>query len=67
MYNPAHADKKMDHAAYPKALKKMDHASLCFIIKDCRESIEANPGNANNGYYSDEILYAAAELKRRQK
>lgn len=60
------ADKVMNHTAYQKSLKKKDEPSLRFIIKDAREAMEANPENPNNGYYQDEIHYAAAELRRRQ-
>lgn len=60
------ADKKMDHTQYPKYLKRKDVAALLFIIRDAREAITANPDNPNNGYYADEIHYAAAELRRRK-
>ena len=37
-----------------------------FIIKDCGESLIANPENPNNGYYQDEINYASMEINRRK-
>lgn len=57
--------KKMDHAAYQKRLKRLDVYSLRFIIKDAGEALKANPDNPNNGYYQDEVVYAAQELRRR--
>lgn len=60
------ADKVMNHAKYQASLRGKDVSSLEFIIKDAREAIAANPENPNNGYYQDEIHYAAAELRRRQ-
>jgi hypothetical protein len=64
---PAQYDKRMDHAEYPKRLKTMTDDQLRFIIRDAREAAQANPENPNAGFYQDEILYAAAELKRRGK
>jgi hypothetical protein len=57
--------KRMDHAAYQKKLRGLPEESLRYIIKDAREAMKANPENPNNGYYQDEISYAAMELKRR--
>lgn len=59
-------DKIMDHAKYPKRLRKLDESSLRFIIKDAGEAIAANPNNPNNGYYADEISYCGMELRRRR-
>jgi hypothetical protein len=56
----------MDHAKYQSSLRKKDITSLRFIIKDAQEAIDANPENPNNGYYQDEIHYAAAEIRRRE-
>lgn len=55
----------IDHTNYPKALKAKPDEALHFIIKDCREAIEANPGNEKAGYYADEISYCAMELHLR--
>ena len=60
------ADKKMDHAKYMKSLRSKDEVALRFIIKDAGEAIAANPQNENNGYYTDEMLYAGMELRRRR-
>ncbi len=59
---------KMDHTEYPKRLKKKSDDALRFIIKDAGEAIKANPDSekSKNGYYADEINYAAMELKRRE-
>lgn len=59
-------DKKMDHAAYQKRCRKLDDAALEFTIKDAKEAVAANPHNPNNGYYADEICYAAMDLRRRK-
>ena len=57
--------KQMDHAAYPKSLRAKSEDSLRFIIADAQEAQKANPTNPNNGFYADEVCYAAAELRRR--
>lgn len=61
------ADKIMDHANYPKSLKKKTIAELMFTMKDAQEAIDANPTNPNNGYYADEVCYCGDEIRRRQK
>ncbi len=58
--------KKMDHANYPRQLKHKPVESLRFIIRDANEAIAAHPTGENAGYYADEVLYAASELKRRK-
>lgn len=58
--------KKMDHAAYQKALKGKTAAELHYIVKDAGEAAAANPTSPNNGYYLDEVHYASMELRRRQ-
>jgi hypothetical protein len=61
-------DKVMDHGAYQRKLRNKDNypeSSLRFIMADAKKAIESLPDNPNNGYYADEILYAAAELRRR--
>ncbi len=58
-------NKNMNHTEYPKSLKTKSVAELKFIIKDAREAMEAMPDNENNGYYADEVCYAANELNRR--
>ena len=59
--------KIMDHAAYARKVKKMTDAELRFTIKDCRDVLEAWPGQPNYGYYADEICHCADELQRREK
>lgn len=59
-------DKVMDHGKYQKGLKSKSIVELEFIIKDAGEAIAANPDNPNNGYYQDEIHYAAMELRKRR-
>lgn len=58
--------KQMDHTAYPKSLRSKPIESLQYIIKDAGEAIVAMPNGENAGYYTDEILYVSAELRRRQ-
>ena len=58
--------KTMDHGAYPKALRKKSEAELRYIIKDAGEAVKALPDGVNAGYYADEVLYAATELRRRE-
>ena len=58
--------KTMNHAEYPKRLRSKTEAELRYIIKDATEAQQANRENPNNGYYADEVLYAAAELRRRK-
>lgn len=60
-----HATKHMDHAGYQRGLRSKSVESLRYVIADAAEAIKANPTNPNNGYYQDEIHYAAAELRRR--
>lgn len=59
---------KIDHKEYPKRLRKKSVDELKFIIKDAQEAMKANPDSekSKNGYYADEVNYAAMELKRRK-
>jgi hypothetical protein len=57
--------KVMDHASYQKNLKKKSVEELRYIIKDASGAMLAMPDNPNNGYYADEVNYAAMELNRR--
>jgi hypothetical protein len=56
----------MNHAEYQKNLKTKSFAELNGIIKDCQESLKANPDNPKNGHYQDEISYARMELNSRK-
>ena len=58
--------KTMNHTEYQKKVRKMDEASLRFVIKDCREALAALPESPNAGYYADEICYCGMELNRRR-
>ena len=57
---------EINHSEYPKRLRSLPTESLYFIIKDAGEALRVNPGGDKAGYYSDEIHYAAMELKRRE-
>jgi len=57
----------MNHSEYQKKVKKMTVAELMYLAKDAREAAEAYPEGINAGYYTDEMHYAAMELRRRQK
>jgi hypothetical protein len=58
--------KHMDHADYQRKLKTYSVHQLEFVIRDAQEAIRANPENPNNGYYADEVNYAAAEIRKRR-
>ena len=58
--------KKMNHAEYQKNVKSKSDAELLYIIKDCQESLVANPDTINASYYADEICYCGMELKKRK-
>ena len=57
---------QMNHTEYMNKVKKLSEESLRYIIKDCREAMEAMPNNPKNGYYADEIHYCAMELAKRK-
>ena len=57
--------KNMNHTEYQKKVKKMGYDQLLFVIKDCKEAIQAMPDGENVGYYADEIHYCTMELNRR--
>lgn len=59
--------KVMDHGAYQKRVRRMTDAQLHFTVKDAREALDAMPDGPNAGFYKDEMLYAAAELNRRDR
>lgn len=60
------ATKTFDHALYARKVKKMSDSELLFVIKDCREVLNAWPDTPNHGYYMDEIHYCHAEINRRR-
>jgi len=56
---------EINHAEYQRRVHTLPSSSLRYIIQDAREAIAANPGGPKDGYYTDEVLYCAAELRRR--
>jgi hypothetical protein len=58
---------EINHAEYPALLRSKSRAELLFIMKDASEARAANPDGPKAGYYSDEISYAAAEIRRRDQ
>lgn len=58
--------KEMDHGAYQKKLRYKSIAELHYLIKDAGQAAAAYPEGINAGYYTDEVHYAAMELKRRE-
>jgi hypothetical protein len=46
---------QINHTQYPKSLKSKTVSQLLYIIKDCREALEAMPESPKAGYYADEI------------
>ena len=57
---------QINHTQYQKKVKSLSTESLRFIIKDCKEAINAMPNNPKNGYYQDEIHYCVIELNKRK-
>ncbi len=58
---------QIDHTEYPRSLKAKSAAALKFIIQDASEAARINPNGDKNGYYLDEVNYAAMELAARAK
>ena len=58
---------EINHVEYPKSLKTKSAEELRWIIKDCKEAMNAMPCNPKNGYYQDEINYCANELYFRKQ
>lgn len=56
---------QINHTQYPKSLKSKTVSQLLYIIKDCREALEAMPESPKAGYYADEIAYCSMELSER--
>ena len=57
---------QINHTQYQIKVKSLSSESLRFIIKDCKEAINAMPNNPKNGYYQDEIHYCVMELNKRK-
>ena len=62
----AKADGKW-HSDYMAKVKMMTTDSLQYVIKDCRDAIEAMPENPKCQQYMDEIHYCATELRIRDE
>ena len=57
---------KIDHAEYQKRVKTMTDYSLRYVMRDCKQAIEAMPNGHKVGYYTDEIHYCSMELAKRE-
>ena len=55
------------HSRYMEMVKSMSTDSLRYVIKDCRNAIEALPENPKCEQYMDEIHYCATELRLRNE
>lgn len=55
------------HSEYMAKVKTMPTDSLQYVIKDCRNAIEALPENPKCEQYMDEIHYCATELRFRNE
>jgi len=55
------------HSEYMAKVKTMSTDSLRYVIKDCRNAIEALPENPKCEQYMDEIHYCAMELRIRDE
>ena len=55
------------HSEYMAKVKTMSTDSLRYVIKDCRNAIEALPENPKCEQYMDEIHYCATELRLRNE
>jgi hypothetical protein len=55
------------HSRYMEMVKTMSTDSLRYVIKDCRNAIEALPENPKCEQYMDEIHYCATELRIRKE
>jgi len=55
------------HSRYMEMVKSMSTDSLRYVIKDCRNAIEALPENPKCEQYMDEIHYCATELRIRKE
>ena len=58
---------QMDHDAYRRKVRGMSDDSLRWVIRDCREALDANPDTDKASYYQDEICYCEMELAARQR
>jgi hypothetical protein len=59
--------RRIDHGAVQARMKELSPEELRYIIKDAGEAEKAMPDGPNAGFYRDTVLYAAQELRRREK
>lgn len=57
----------LDFSAWKKYMEDKTDDQLKYIIKDCKEAIEAMPEGKKVNYYTDCILECQDELKRRRE
>ena len=58
---------QIDHAKFQAYCKTRTYNQLRFIMKDCRETLDAwGKDHPNEGKYLDQINYAANELYTRR-
>ena len=57
----------LDFSAWKEYMSKKTDDQLRYIIKDCKEAIEAMPEGKKAGYYQDCVLECQDELNRRRK
>jgi len=58
---------EIDHAGYPRRLKRKSLSELQYILRDAKAAIKAMPDGHKAGYYADEINYVCMEINRRRK
>ena len=56
---------QINHSEYQAKVKTLPIESLYYIIKDCKEALQAMPDSHKAGYYQDEINYCAMEINAR--
>jgi len=55
------------HTLEMARVNTLSYAALLYTIQDCKEAIEANPGNPKNGQYMDTVHYCSMAITRRHK
>ena len=53
------------HSTYMAKTKWMSDEELRYVIEDCRNAMDAMPGNPKWGQYADEVHYCTMEIRRR--
>lgn len=59
--------KTMQWAQYTTRIEKLPSIALRHIRRDAQEAIDAMPDGVNAGYYADEMMICASELRKRAK